>query len=455
MSMIFIALSVISYFCLGDIVTDIKEFSKNCKDRYRLINTDKGDIFTPIDAVPGQKLILQCHFCKENDDEQPKIWYTMKSLNSQPEEVHLEMDNNVTHNRVLVNLEHSLIFRNFSLNDTGFYYCIGLEGQESKNRYSYVIDAIFENETTPETGNLTKWRKYHDEYLNPVNTLFKTSTNKEFIYIRHNLSLSIEVVTEWESWGQCQVCGRPKNDSKREQKGTCRLKLTPNPAKKGTPTNEDEVFLLDSYELSCRSLLIARLFPKFSNVVRFLPNYIQIEHCEGVCNLGNLSKGWATGKKRDFKYKKSYVLAEHAHLTLTCPESSLETVVVWRKNGKVLQLGMNTDPKHPEREPKIAVDSFNTLYLHDVGSSEEGNYTCQVDNLKMQQIKIFVVAKFRILTQSFVRHMLYLAFVLSLTFSCYCAGLFVTWTKRNSFKSYEELLEENAEKHLEDSDADV
>lgn len=35
--------------------------------------------------------------------------------------------------------------------------------------------------------------------------------------------------------------------------------------------------------------------------------------------------------------------------------------------------------------------------------------------------------------------MMYLAFVMSLTISCYCAGLVITWSKRHKFKSYEEL----------------
>ncbi|KAF2901530.1 hypothetical protein ILUMI_04651 [Ignelater luminosus] len=50
----------------------------------------------------------------------------------------------------------------------------------------------------------------------------------------------------------------------------------------------------------------------------------------------------------------------------------------------------------------------------------------------MQQILFLLIL-------AFFRHMIYLAFVLSLTFTCYCAGLFVTWKKRHTFKTYEEL----------------
>ncbi|KAK4886356.1 hypothetical protein RN001_002627 [Aquatica leii] len=391
--------------------------------------------------------------CKENDDQQPKIWYTIKYLsNAQPQEVRLGMESNTSHNRVLVNLEHSLIFRKFFTNDTGFYYCIGLEAQESENKFSYLVDAVFPNKITSETGNLSKWNTYHDEYFKPINKLFKTSNGDDFIYIRNNLSIGIELVTEWEGWGSCEVCGRAQGNAIRRKKGFCRLKLTSigNGTVKGR--NEDELFFLDSYELSCKSQLIARLFPTVSNITRLLPHFVVIEGCEGSCNPGT-GKGWKTGKSLDFKYKKSYVLAESTHLTLICPESSIDNVVIWRKNGKVITPGENFQSKNPKEEPRIIVDTFNTLYLHDVTSQEEGNYTCQVDNIRMQQVKVFVVSKSRILTQAFVRHMMYLAFVLSLTFSCYCAGLFITWTKRHTFKSYEELVEED-KKNYEDSDED-
>lgn len=37
---------------------------------------------------------------------------------------------------------------------------------------------------------------------------------------------------------------------------------------------------------------------------------------------------------------------------------------------------------------------------------------------------------------AFLRHMAYLAFVLSLTLSCYCAGLYLTWRRRHKFQKY-------------------
>lgn len=48
--------------------------------------------------------------------------------------------------------------------------------------------------------------------------------------------------------------------------------------------------------------------------------------------------------------------------------------------------------------------------------------------------------------------MMYLGFVLSLTSSCYCAGLFITWTRRHKFKKYEELKLENRHRDGDSSD---
>lgn len=170
-------------------------------------------------------------------------------------------------------------------------------------------------------------------------------------------------------------------------------------------------------------------------------------------------RGWKSTKKTGFKYRKTIVLAENSHLTLVCPEyvftlitiapildcfqnlcrSTLENVVVWKRNGRNLAAGESVEPPKPNMEPKITVDTFNTLYLHEVTKNEEGNYTCLVDNIRMQQTIIYVVSKSRLLTQALLRHMMYLGFILSLTLSCYVAGLVITWTRRRKFKSYEAI----------------
>lgn len=118
-----------------------------------------------------------------------------------------------------------------------------------------------------------------------------------------------------------------------------------------------------------------------------------------ILDADGSQRGWKSSKKKGFKYIKSFVLAEGSHLTFICPESNLDNTIVWTHDGKVLKSGQSVPPPSPNMEPKITVDTFNTLYLHEVTATEEGNYTCTVDKIKMQQVRIFVVSKSRLLTQ--------------------------------------------------------
>lgn len=57
---------------------------------------------------------------------------------------------------------------------------------------------------------------------------------------------------------------------------------------------------------------------------------------------------------------------------------------------------------------------------------------------------------------AFLRHIGYLSFILSLTCSCYCAGLLVAWTKRKDFITYEPVVSNPAEDSAEsDEETDI
>ncbi|KAK9872138.1 hypothetical protein WA026_016192 [Henosepilachna vigintioctopunctata] len=258
----------------------------------------------------------------------------------------------------------------------------------------------------------------------PINYLFKNSLSPEYVYIRENLKLSLELKSDWESWGPCEVCGR------------------------------DEIFLFNAFEVSCRSLLLKKLTPTIFNSTRIVPDFTEIHHCEGICNpdAEGANAGWKVGKAKSYKYRKTVVMSDGDHLTLICPESTLENNVVWKKNGMELKRGESVKPEKFGEEPRILVDTFSTLYLVEVTSTEEGNYTCLVDNIKMEQVIIFIVSKSRLFSALFVRHLLYLGFVLSLTLTCYIGGVVVACKKRYTFKTYKILKNEAKESGTEDSD---
>lgn len=59
----------------------------------------------------------------------------------------------------------------------------------------------------------------------PLNKMFRESQGVEFKRIREELHLQLEVVTEWEEWGICEICGRPQGQGKKHKKGFCRIKV--------------------------------------------------------------------------------------------------------------------------------------------------------------------------------------------------------------------------------------
>lgn len=78
-----------------------------------------------------------------------------------------------------------------------------------------------------ETGNMTMWTEYHDNYFLPINNMFSSSNGEEFAFVRNELKLKMELITSWDPWGICEVCGRPNAKGIRRKTGFCRIKLTP------------------------------------------------------------------------------------------------------------------------------------------------------------------------------------------------------------------------------------
>lgn len=63
-----------------------------------------------------------------------------------------------------------------------------------------------------------------------------------------------------------------------------------------------------------RSMLLQNEFPSVSRVIRHLPEFILTKPCK-KCPLAKKKR-----KGEKFHYAKRYVLAEGAHLTVSCPE---------------------------------------------------------------------------------------------------------------------------------------
>ncbi|CAG9863517.1 unnamed protein product [Phyllotreta striolata] len=436
----------------------------NCRDKDRTVSKPEEDLLELVNSIQGENITLQCHYCLETDDGEPKNWFkTYQPGLEEPKELVPDMDNDITLNRILVNTDHSLTIRHFNENDTGLYSCRKYQDEATTSEFNYFVDLVSVHNTTGKandipvnvlfllhitidvtSGNLTQWSKYHDENLSPINVLFDTSMGTEYLKARDELKLSMEAMTRWSKWGPCDACGRPKGEAIRKRTGECRIKLR-SAFNETRALPRDEAVLSKLDQISCRSATLENVFPGMSNLTKIVPDFVLKESCEAVCEPDKDSEnaGWKVGKSKGFKYRKTFVLAENSRLTVVCPESTLENKVAWEKRGKPIKPG---DASYPH----MYVDAFNTLYLEDVTSKEAGNYTCQVDDIKMQRIKVFVVTKSRFFTGELTRHIGYLAFILFLTVPCYVGGLIIAYWRRKTFKSYEELLKDNPD----DAEAD-
>lgn len=420
------------------------EAELNCRERNRLVTDAKDDAYNTIEGSLGETVKMQCHFCDEPDDEHAKNWFKMDPLDDKFRyQVELDMETNTSLNRIHLNTQHTLTIRNLTQDDRGEYFCKGLEDDELNNKFNFLLDVVIPSDLSPEKGNLTHWKKYHDENISPINKMLNQSQSKEVLYLKNDLKVHIELETSWGRPSPCEICGRPKGDGRKYTDGHCRAKITRLGNPQLSKITADVKMLMRATHLSCRSISLHNLVPGIVNQTSYIPDYLLVEVCDGTCNpdAKGVHRGWRSTKK-GFKYKKTFVLAENAHLTLICPESTLENEVEWKINNKLIRPGESKMPISRKVEAKVFVDSLNTLYLYGVTKDEEGNYTCYVDKVRMQQVRVFVVSKSKLLTQAFVRHMMYLAFVLSLTLSCYCAGLVITWTRRRKFKTYRQVRHE-------------
>ncbi|XP_057657381.1 uncharacterized protein LOC130894517 [Diorhabda carinulata] len=403
---------------------------------------------TEIDANFFENITLQCRFCDEKDDGQPKNWYKADTLQKEPSEIIPDMENEPELNKVVIHSDRSLSIHNFTEEDGGLYFCRIYGENEVNTEFNYFVDVVDETFADIESGNLSDWKQYYEELFAPINKLFKESKGPEAVRVRDELKISMEIMTDWQRWSKC-VCDKPGGKRVKTQKGVCRIKFRTELENNTIKYDKDMLFLKVG-EISCRSIRLRKFFPDISNRTNVIPDFILSENCEETCSpdKDGANVGWKVGKTKGYKYKKTFVLMEKSHLTLICPESTLDNKVVWTKRGKTIKVG---DTSYPH----MYVDSFNTLYLVNMTTAEESNYTCQVDDIQMQRIVIHIVSKSKFLSGELVRHLGYLGFVLLLTVPCYCAGLVVTWWRRRSFQTYEDYMKEKRKIPYQDDESET
>lgn len=407
---------------------------KACQNKDLLIGTEKN-MAKLIDVELGLTVRLECNFCGVKDDLHGKIWiYKNRSQSVEPIEVETSMESNTSFQKYTLTPDHILTIQNFTFVDSGIYSCNQVN-DKNQNQFTYVLEATFDK-SMPKVGKLSEWEEYKRLRLNPININFEKSDVSPYLQLKMQFNITFNVITLWEDWGKCEICGR--RNGIRRKIGKCRLRpilfnhnQTTKLAKRDNAIKENVTnFLYDGYHIACASLQLNFTLPELSIIVRNIPDFEAVEACEGVCNP--VFEGEATGKKTDFKFKMSTHIAEHGHITLSCPEVTLDSKVEWYKNKQLLNSSYRNNIDS-EEEPHLTIDSFNTLYILQATKHEEAIYSCNVDGEKMQKFDVKVVSKSRILNHEFIRYSIYLAFVLSLTLSCYCTGMCVAWHRKSSF----------------------
>ncbi|XP_047348313.1 uncharacterized protein LOC124948566 [Vespa velutina] len=399
-----------------------------CREKDRLITSDDSDEYLLASAEIDTMVKLLCRYCNDNEETQPKIWYYQDRLQTLPErEVQLGMDNNVSYNRIYVTLGLSLVIKNIKKTDAGIYRCHGQEGQEEEYKFNYRIEPIFkdQNDTFIETGNITNWEEYRVINLLSVTTRFAVSKMLDLVYLRQE-GIILEVISEWGPWSPCEKCIH--NRGIKTRRGYCRLKRQFDKSIILDHTSLIVKFFNKTSMLPCKSILLQEEFPIVSSAVKYLPEFVLEEACKNCTKVKKKKKG------KKFKYRKQYVFSEGAHFAISCPESDLQSQIVWKKDSIILKQGLSRSFHKTDAEARMMVDTFSTLYIIDITKDEEGNYTCYVDNVNMMQMKIIVVLKSRFWTLVFLRHMGYLGFILLLTSFCYCTGLIITCRRKDTFK---------------------
>ncbi|KAG7305463.1 hypothetical protein JYU34_009532 [Plutella xylostella] len=404
-----------------------------CQDQ--LLKTDLNKpIAKIVDVIIGSTIRLECNICYVKDDYQAKLWYYRKrGSDLSVQEVDLAMESNQTDCKKSMTSSHRLDIQRFNLDDSGIYVC--KRYNLTDNTYIiYVLDGIPENPFTKQI-KLSQWTEYERTKLDTLNNKFIKSKNEPFFGLRQEIGFTFRLTIVWSSWSVCEI--NTKQKGMRRKSGKCRLQvLQCNNSLKSYKTNYvnylNNYFLKDNYDISCQSLSLNITLPEVSKIVRNIPDFEILEACEK--NIYNpFAETFMVSRKNEFKYKVTKHIGENSHMILTCPEVGSESTVEWYKNDDQLNSSFRDNMADAETEPCITIDPYNSLYILHATKNEEACYSCVVDGVKMKKFNVIVVSKSKILNQEFIRYSIYLGFVLSLTLTCYCAGICVAWHRRSSF----------------------
>ncbi|KAH9641924.1 hypothetical protein HF086_011674, partial [Spodoptera exigua] len=334
-----------------------------------------------VDVFIGSVVHLWCHFCNENYN--PKWWFYKSRGEENQKELLKEILMRDLSDKVFITPTHILHIYDFNLNNSGIYTC------------------IINVDVAPKIGTSSQWQEYRKTYLYPINKKFKESKEEPFRSIRNVFNKTFNLTTVWDNWGECKEIDHQKGVRKRL--GRCRLQ--PNEIRKNydynfgikqieTNVKNAKSILSDGFDIACRSIELNKTAPKLSEIIRNIPEFEEEQAC-------NFTKRTAKHKVSKSKHKNKTMkqVEENGHVTLTCTEASPNSELKWFKDTKLLNSLFRNKKCKNEEESHITVDTNNSLHILHITKKEEGNYSCQTDDKKVQEFEIKVVSKSKLLNQ--------------------------------------------------------
>uniref|UniRef100_A0A8D9BHY4 Ig-like domain-containing protein n=1 Tax=Cacopsylla melanoneura TaxID=428564 RepID=A0A8D9BHY4_9HEMI len=408
---------------------ELKASIVDFEDRYDLIEVPLGSTYQ-----------LACHYCNEQDDMAPKLWFTEKRLifDDVPQEVKLGMSQNTTDNHLFLDLSNGLVIQNVTADDAGIYFCHATY-QDVNNKYNYLLDVVVKPNQTVLGQSEQDLDNFAVSHLTTPNINFSASPLPDFKRLRDTFGILITVLTVWDKWTRCDPC-----ENVRKRSARCLLKPSVYNESVLIALNISDdttrsVFLA-SFELSCYSIEIREHLPQVFNMLQRIPDFVLVESCIPYDTLCNPHE--AQGPRREPYYRNHYLLPEGSDLFLICPESSTDTAIQWRKDGIIIDPSKSA----PGLESKIQLNSFSTLFLIDgSGFDMSGNYTCYVDGVRMQETIVRFISGDVVKEALHRRHRVYLLYILFLSFIFYIGGLIRGYTRRHKFRTihWDELEQED------------
>ena len=359
--------------------------AEKCEERLSSLKGSK-DSYTQIAKAitAGDTAHLACHYCGDPASEAhakgAHNWFKLERFEADAEEdnpvgfdkkeVQLDMHDNALLNRVYTTPEHTLVIKNIQFGDEGSYFCDSYGGgsgndlsyerafKDGEFKFFYHIDVV---SATPPNVSLVS-----------ADGIRYPRAREAQVHRKYNAN----VFTAWGSWGQCNDCGRV---GEKKRTGRCMVKIAD---KSESPRVQffDRVLRMYKSGTPCHS----SLFKTYPRDLDF-PTEVEVAPCNVTCppggnyyyqkkpGLGNLHID--VGKEATTQIPapvRKINEKTNRHIVMYCPESKINSDVVWSKDDEHLHMEMLEKYKG-----RVDVDAMNILHITKAEAVDAGKYSCR------------------------------------------------------------------------------